>query len=117
VFAGFFVGGGLGAGGGGPFWVASRDMLGLRLATGISMRSNQELYNFVEDLIHDLMSIDLSAEAERLRLAMDTGSTGTEVFLALRYELTVIQSTGAQLSDETMSKISQALAAIDSALR
>jgi hypothetical protein len=29
VFAGFFVGGGLGAGGGGPFWVASRDILTL----------------------------------------------------------------------------------------
>ena len=86
------------------------------LISNETMKNNQEFYEFIDDLVQELKRIGDEDAAEKLRLAKIGGSTGTEVFMELRYELENILATKSDLSVQYRRKAIEALKDINTAL-
>lgn len=79
------------------------------------MNSNDELYNFIEDLINWL---DCNGEDEFaifLKTSLN-GSVGTEIFMALRYYLNNLKKSGIKLPEQIREKIDEAITTINKEL-
>jgi hypothetical protein len=81
------------------------------------MRSNDELYIFVEELMKQLEGIDEREASDRLRQSMYISSSLTEVFFALRHQLTEILQSSIHLDPDVREKIQEAIGSIGRALR
>lgn len=79
------------------------------------MNSNEELYGFIESLTVQLEEGDEFYWADKLRFAMG-GSTGTEIFMALRVELRGLLVSGVAIDRQTREKLVEAFDNIDRAL-
>ena len=79
------------------------------------MRDNDELYEYINDLVQELKRTGDEGAAKELKSAKG-GSTGTEVFMELRYQLENILSTKPGLSGEFRKKAIEALNYINTAL-
>jgi hypothetical protein len=79
------------------------------------MRNNDELYEFITELIQELRRIEDHSAATKLDIAL-SGATSTEIFMDLRYELENILATKSNLADEFRKKAIEALNDINTAL-
>ena len=80
------------------------------------MKSNEELYAFIDELIGKLENRGDFEWAERLRRAMLISSVVTEVFMALRKELTALLQSEIDLDGGTRAKLREAIGDIGHAL-
>jgi hypothetical protein len=80
------------------------------------MKNPDEVYQFINDLITRLISSGDEVAAKELKLAITGGSTGTEVFMDLRYQLEKLLSTGITMPVEYRKKTIDALSYINSEL-
>jgi hypothetical protein len=85
-------------------------------ASDKNMKNPNEVYQFIDDLITRLISAGDEVAAKELSLAMTGGSTGTEVFMELRFQLEKILSTGVTIPVEYKKKTIDALSYINSEL-
>lgn len=77
--------------------------------------SNFDHYAAAQELISRLESEGHAADAAKLRAAMEDGSTGTEIFMALRFHLAeIVRRT--PLKGETQTKASRLLGELNDAL-
>jgi len=77
--------------------------------------SNFDYYAAAEELISRLDQEGHVGEAAKLRAAIEEGSTGTEIFMALRFHLAEIIKR-ASLKGELQIKASRLLAELNDAL-
>jgi hypothetical protein len=92
------------------------DYVILVILNGVKMKDNQEFYEFIDDLEQELKKLGDGVAAEKLRLAKEGGSVGTEVFMALSNELNSILITNLDLPLEIRGKISEAINDLNIAL-
>lgn len=76
----------------------------------------RDYYDEALDIARSLEDEGLSAEAQTLREAIDRGSTGTEILMALRFRLKHIYEAGLLRGGKTKDQIRDLAAAISAAL-
>jgi len=80
------------------------------------MKSNEELFVFLEKLETNLRDIGDFDAADRLVAAVHISSVGTEVFMSIRSELMNIMNSQTDLDPETTNEVRDAVREINKAL-
>ena len=92
---------------------------GIALVLGSEETSamSRDYYSEAEEIARSLDAEGLQADARTLRDAIRNGSTGSEIFMALRWNLQQIDKRGSAMNLGTRAKIRELARALGDALR